>query len=108
MNIKKTKEVIEVGVSLAVAIDKSLEDKFQWLDLIQMVPPMTKLPAALEGAETILEEIQDLDQAERAELANVIEKLDLNSKYSEVIAEQSVVVAVEIGKLVMLIRKAKE
>jgi hypothetical protein len=106
--VKELKEVLEFGLALGMSVDESLEDGFTWTDLISLVPPMTKLPAALEGLEFVDDEIAALDQNGKNELMEVIDKLELNSELTEEIVEQSLVAAVEISKLVMVLRKAKK
>jgi hypothetical protein len=106
--IKELKEVLEFGLALGMSVDEALEDGWNWTDLLALVPPMTKLPAALEGLEFVDDEIAGLDQNGKNELVEVIDKLELNSELTEEIVEQSLVAAVEISKLVMVLRKAKK
>jgi hypothetical protein len=106
--IKELKEVLEFGLALGMSVDEALEDGWNWTDLLALVPPMTKLPAALEGLEFVDDEIAALDQNGKNELMEVIDKLELNSELTEEIVEQSLVAAVEISKLVMVLRKAKK
>lgn len=106
--IKELKEAVEFFVAFADAVDESLEGGLNWQDVFNLVPAMTKLPAAISGAEEIPEELYDLDDAERKEIVDAIEAMDFGSDISEEIAEQSLVLVLEIGKLVTLIRKAKQ
>ncbi len=108
MDIKETKEAVSVAVALTMAIDKSQEDGFQWTDFFSLVPALTKLPQAIEGANLIPAEIEDMDLAEEAELEEVMDGLDLKSDYTEKIAKQSVNVMAEVGKLLMLVREARK
>jgi len=106
--ITETKEAMIFGVSMAMAVDETTQDGFQWTDVFKMVPALTKLPAAIEGIEGVPTELSDLSEAERAELIEEVEKLEFVSEYSERIAEQSLRVAVELGKLIAVIREAKK
>lgn len=106
-SVKELKEVLEFGLALGMSIDESLEDGFSWTDLLALVAPMTKLPAAIEGIDLVDDEIAALDAEGKKELSEVIEKLELESQLTEEIIEQSLTTAVEIGKLVMILRKAK-
>ena len=108
VGIKETKDVMLFGVSLAMAIDESTQDGFQWTDILNMVPPMTKLPAALDGITDVPEEIENMDEDERAELVEAIKKMEFASEGSEQIAEQALRVGVEIGALILKIREYKE
>ena len=107
VGIKETKEAMLFGISLAMAIDESTQDGFQWTDILSLIKPMTKLPAALDGIQEIPSELDDLDENERAELIKAIEELKFASEKSEAIAEQALIAGVEIGKLVIEIRKAR-
>lgn len=106
--IQETKEMILFGTALAVSLDEALKDKFQWTDLFSLVQPMTKLPQALEGAEEILDELYDMSDDEKEEIVAEIRKLDFASDKSEEIAEQSLILVVEIAKMIMLVREAKK
>lgn len=106
--IKETKEAMLFGISLAMAVDESTQDGFQWTDILNMIPPMTKLPAAISGIEKVPAEIEDLDEQERAELVEAIQEMDFVSDESEMIAEQALRVGVEIGNLILKIREAKK
>jgi len=108
IDIAETKEVLTFAVSLAVAVDKAIEDGFQWTDVFSLIPPLMKLPEAIEGAELVPTEIEDLDENERAELVAEIERLDFKSEYSEKITEQGLRAGMEIGKLIVLLREAKK
>lgn len=106
--IKETKELMLFGVSLAAAIDSATQDGFQWTDLLDLVPPMTKMPGAISGIDDVPLEIADLDEIERAELVKAIQDLDFVSDKSEDIAEQALRTGVEICNLIMKIREAKK
>jgi len=106
--IQQTKEALIFGVSLAMAVDEATQDGFSWTDIFKMVPALTKLPAAIEGIEEVPTELSDLSEAERTELIKEIENLEFVSEYSEAIAHQSLRVAVELGKLIAVIREAKK
>lgn len=105
--IKETKDALLFGVSMAMAVDQSTQDGFQWTDVLTMIPPLAKLPAAIEGIESVESEINDLDETERAELVAAIKDLDFASEPSEAIAEQSLRVGVELSKLILTIREAR-
>lgn len=106
-DIKETTEAMTFGISLAMAVDSATQDGFQWTDIFNLVPPLTQLPAAIEGIEKVPAEIADLDDDERRELAEAIVKLDFASDRSEEIAEQALKVGVDLAKLIMMIREFK-
>ena len=89
--VKELKEVLEFGLALGMSVDEALEDGWSWTDLLALVPPMTKLPAVLEGLEFVDDEIANLDQNGKNELVEVIEKLELDSELTEEIVEQSLI-----------------
>lgn len=104
IGIQETKEAMIFGISIAMAIDDITQDGFQWTDILKLVPALTELPKAIDGIQQVPSELGDLSDDERLELANEIEKLDFASDRSEEIAEQSLRVALEIGKLILKIR----
>jgi len=105
--IIETKEALMFGVGLAMAIDEATQDGFQWTDVFSLIPPLTKLPSAIDGADQIPAELDDMDEEERAELVQAIEELDFASEHSEAIAEQGLRAGVEIAALIILIRNAR-
>ena len=105
--IKETKEALLFGISMAMAIDETTQDGFQWTDVLSLIKPMVKLPAAIAGIQDIPAELADLDEAERTELVEAIKELEFASEFSEEIAEQALRVGVEIGNLILKIREAK-
>lgn len=106
--IKETKDVLIFSIGLGVAVDKALADGYSWDDLFALIPSFIKLPEALDGANEILNELEDLDDQEKAELVAVVEELDLASDKTEEIVEQSLVAFIEIAHLIMLVRAAKK
>lgn len=107
--MKELNEALDFGLSLGMALDVALENGFQFLpDMLALVPSMTKLPAAVSGADQIPNEIENMTEEGRKELVDKIAELDLKSEFSEEIIEQSLVLAAQIGKLVQTIRKAKK
>ena len=105
--IKETKEALFFGISMAMAIDETTQDGFQWTDVLSLIKPMVKLPAAIAGIQNVPAELADLDEAERTELVEAIKELEFASEFSEEIAEQALRVGVEIGNLILKIREAK-
>jgi len=105
--IKETKEALLFGISMAMAIDETTQDGFQWTDVLSLIKPMVKLPAAIAGIQDVPAELADLDEAERTELVEAIKELEFASEFSEEIAEQALRVGVEIGNLILKIREAK-
>ena len=105
--IKETKDALLFGISMAMAIDETTQDGFQWTDVLSLIKPMVKLPAAIAGIQNVPAELADLDEAERTELVEAIKELEFASEFSEEIAEQALRVGVEIGNLILKIREAK-
>ena len=108
MDIVETKEALSFALKLGMAVDGAILDGYQWTDLFALVPPLTSLPQAVDGAEKILAEIKDMDDKEKAELFALVDTLELNSEKSEVLIEQALKVITEIGRLVLIIREAKQ
>lgn len=106
--IKETTEMVVFVTGLASAVEKATLDGFQWTDVLQLLPPMTKLPAAIEGFEQIPSELEVMDDGNRLELSEEIAKLGFEDKSAEVIGEQALRCAIEFGRLIVLIREEKE
>lgn len=106
--IKETTEMVVFVTGLASAVEKATLDGFQWTDVLQLLPPMTKLPAAIEGFEQIPSELETMDDGNRLELSAEIAKLGFEDKSAEVIGEQALRCAIEFGRLIVLIREEKE
>ena len=105
--IKETKEALLFGIGLAMKIDEVTQDGFQWTEVFELIPPLTKLPEAVSGAEEIPAELADMDEAERAELIEEVKKLDFASEYSEEVAEQGLRVGLEVANLILLLRAVR-
>jgi len=104
IGVKETKEAVIALVDLANRIDESLADGFQWTDAFNLIPALTKFPAAIDGYQQIPEEIFELDEMERSELIAEIMNLDFDSDKSEEILEQALRVIMELGKLVTIVK----
>lgn len=106
--IKETTEMVVFVTGLASAVEKATLDGFQWTDVLQLLPPMTKLPAAIEGFEQIPSELETMDDGNRLELSEEIAKLGFEDKSAELIGEQALRCAIEFGRLIVLIREEKD
>lgn len=106
--VKDVVDCIKAGVSFAVAIDESQEDGFQLTDLFSLVPSLTLLPEAIKDVANVPEQIRNLDDEGKAEIEAEIEKLELNSEWSEEVAQQSLVTMMELGKLIAILREARK
>lgn len=107
--MKETTDALDFGLSLGMALDKSLQDGFQFIpDMLSLIPSMAKIPAAIDGITLVPEEIKNMTEEGRKELVDKVAELDLASEYSEELIEQSLLVVAEMGKLVQTIRKAKK
>lgn len=105
---KELNEAVVFTVSLAMAIDTSLEDGFQWTDIFTLIPAFTKLPAAIDGADQIDEELENWTDEDQRALIAEIEKLNLKSELSEDIGKQGAKLCLELGKMIVLIREARK
>ena len=107
---KDLKEALDFALSAAMVIDKNLQDGFQWTDVFSLVPVLSKLPNAIDGIENVADELDALaeDEEGRAALIQYVKDLyDIDDDSAEALVEQGVRAGVEIGVLVMLLRKAK-
>lgn len=107
-DIKETKEALEFALALGTNLDKAIQDGVQWTDVFTLIPVMTKLPTAIDGVNAIPAEIKDLSAEEKQELYDVVESLDLESAASEKLIEQGLKIALEIYRMVLMLRAAKK
>ena len=105
--IKDVKEVVAFALSLAKSVEDMLANGFQWTDVFALIPPFTKLPDAIDGYEDIPEQLLDMDEAEKKELSDFIDSLDLQSDKAEKLVEQSLKTFTEIVVLALMVRESK-
>ena len=106
--IKETKEVLSFILSLANALDISLQDgKVGISDLMHFLTVVKKAPAAFENLNMMLTEIVDLDAGERAELLVFTKKeFDITNDHLEKTMEHALDVAARLYELICEIRKS--
>ena len=106
--VKETREVLDFSLSTAMTIDETLQDGFQWTDLFQYISPLSKLPKALVGIEKVPAELDQMDEEGRGELISFVKDLyNIKDDQAEEIVEQGIRTGIELGKLVMLLRKIR-
>lgn len=103
--IQNVKETLDFALSLTTAIDQAAADGFTTLDLVAIIPAFVKLPDAVDDINQVISELEDLDVTEQAELDEFIKKFDLRSDKAEEIVEQSLFLAIELMRLILLIRE---
>lgn len=106
-DVKETRELLQAFVGLANVIDSTTQDGFQFTDFFEFIQPLSKMPAAVAGAEKIPLELFDLSEEEKKLLVQDIEQLEFKSEYSELIAEQGLRVVMEFSKLIVVIAMAR-
>lgn len=108
---EKNKDVIEVVVfvvSLAVAIEKATADGTQWYDIISLLPPMTKMPDAVEGIENVPEQLKSMNDEQRLEISVELKKMGFADLSAAEIGQQSLRTAIEFARLFFLIRDERK
>jgi len=105
--IKETRDLLQAFVGLANVIDVTTQDGFQFTDFFELIGPLSKMPAAITGAEKIPLELYDLDEEEEKILIQDIEQLEFESEYSELVAEQGLKAVKEFAKLIVVITMAR-
>lgn len=109
LGVKETKEAVVALCKLANALDSSTKDGIGVDDIGKFVEPLMALPAAAEGADKIVEEVKDLDEAELADLhATVKAELDLEDDQVEGFVEDALLAAVSLFSLVKRFQALKE
>lgn len=105
--IKESKELIKGAISALNGLGKSLEDgKLSLSDSVHFLQAARDLPAALSGSSTVFDELVDLDDAERKEIMDMIEKeLDLPQDQAEQYLEAALKLLVSAADLLKFLKK---
>jgi len=90
--VKEFNEILEAGFSLQEAITTSLADgKVTWTDTFNFSRFVTKLPAAIDGAEKVKDLFKNFSQTAKEKVfAYVAEKFDIPNDEKEVLIEETV------------------
>jgi len=99
---EETKDVLALGLSLGMAVDKSLADgKIDWSDAANLVDVVRTAPAAISGITNVPNELKDLSAEEKAELmAWSKAEFDLRDDGLEATVEAGLGVGLAIANLV--------
>lgn len=99
--VENIKKVLAFPLSLVKAVESAKSDgSINLADLPYFIDPVTKLPAAIEGAKLAKDEITDLDSAEKDELNLwVKETFDLTDDNLEAKIEKALSVVLYLAEL---------
>lgn len=109
--VTELKELVGFGLSLGMAIDKSLSDdgKISFADVGNLLAPIMKAPAAFAGAEKALEELKSLDDEGKKELNEYVKtEFSIQDHKVEAVVEECVGIAVSAARVVALLAKKEE
>lgn len=109
--IKELKELLDFGLSLGMAVDKSYanDGKITLIDAALLLTPAMKAPAAFSGLDIALLELKDLDDAEKQELQEHVKaSFDIADDKLEAIVEGALSVAISVAKVLALLKKSNE
>lgn len=109
--VKELKELVDFGLALGMAVDKSLADdgKISFADAGNLIAPIMKAPAAFAGAEKALDELKALDDEGKKELHDFVKsEFDVHNDDVEAIVEECVDMAVSAARVVALLAKKKQ
>jgi hypothetical protein len=100
--IKEVREVIDVAAKLGNAAGKILQDdKFDWGELVEFVPALIALPEAISGISLVGEELKDLSEEEKSQLAQyLVDQFDIPQDDLETAVEDHAAVLLELWMLV--------
>ena len=107
MNIEETKDVVRLGISLGNAVGKSLEDgEITFSDALFFVAPATKIPAAISGINLVDDEILDMDEAEEAELNQMVQdEFNIPQEKSKRVIKAAVTAILKLVKVVQILNE---
>lgn len=105
--MKDLKEVVKLGISLANALGRSLEDKkIGYNDLLNFWPVVTDIKQAVEGIDVAVKEFKSLDAAGLVELTGYIKaEFDLPQDGIEVIIESALELISSVLRTYLLTKK---
>lgn len=109
--VKELKEMVSFGLSLGMAIDKSLADdgKISFADVGNLIAPIMKAPAAFMGADKALEELKNLDEEGKKEMNDFVKsEFDIADDKIEAIVEECIGIAMSAAKVVSMVAKQEE
>lgn len=109
-NVNELKELLAFGLSLGLAVEKSLADdgKISFSDVGKFYRPATKIPAAFAGIHLIPGELKDLGESERKELIDyVTTEFDIGNDRIEAVVEESLNIALGAVRIVSLLGAPK-
>jgi hypothetical protein len=108
MDMKNTTEAVGFVLSLGEGVYGLADGKGTLLsDALAFVAVAQRAPAALKDVKLVLPEMQDMDEAEKAELkAFVARDFDLADDQLELLVEQALAAAIEFSELLKLLPQA--
>lgn len=100
--VKETQELIKFAAELDNAAGLIMQDdRFSWDEIIQLVPALIALPAAISGITEVPGEMGDLDQTEKTALAQYLaDEFDIPQEQLEEAVEDHLKTALDIWMLV--------
>jgi hypothetical protein len=110
LGIKELKELVDLPLSLHMAYDKAQADgTIDAADLVFLADPIMKAPAAIMDAELAIEELKDLDEAERQELNDYIKlQYDISDDNLEEKVEAVIEAGLAVAKAIAILSKEDE
>lgn len=100
--IKETQELIKFAAELGNAAGLILQDdRFSWEEVIQLVPALIALPAAISGITEVPGELAELDETEKTALAQYLaDEFDIPQEELEQAVEDHLKTALDIWMLI--------
>jgi len=97
LGIQETLDVIRFSAAFGNGLGLTLQDgKFDYSELINFVPSLTKLPAAIGGIDNVWDELLDLDEAEMQTLVETVAaEFDIPQEDTEDFVEEAIDVALK-------------
>lgn len=108
---KELKDVVDFGLSIGMAVDKSLADdgKISLGDAGNLVDPIMKAPAAVMSAPKALDQLKALTPEGRLDLnSHVQAKFDIKDDKVEAVVEESINCALSVARIIALVTKKDE
>ena len=110
LGIKELKELVNFGLKLGEAVDKSLADdgKLTLTDAPNLYPAVMAAGPGVMGISSVYAELKDLDSEEAQELVQYVkDEFDLSSDAVEAAVEGALELGVQLWKIVSAFKKDK-
>lgn len=108
IGVDNLKIIVHAGIRFGTQAAESFRDGFQWTDIFQFIGVFSEFPTAIQAAKVALQELKELDEANRVELYSYIQtEFDIPDDKVEYEVEAAIGALLYGAALVSSIRERK-